>query len=123
MAILAVGFGIFQLFGIFRSDGVDTLVVNADDFIMGKFFLRKRRFDMALIAAIDALSDRIVGDSGNVSVTVPAFDTPVNAVIIKDLINIIIPALAIFTDSAQQAVFVAYEAIKFIGGLGPGAGQ
>ena len=123
MAILAVGFGIFHLCRIFRPDSVNTLVVNADDFIMGKFFLSKRRFDVALSPAIDALGNRIVRDPVNVSVAVPAFDVSMNAVIIKDFIDIIIPALAVFIDSAQQTVFVADEAIKFIGGFGPEAGQ
>jgi hypothetical protein len=43
-------------------------------------------------------------------------------VVVKDFIDIIIPALAVFINSAQQTVFVADEAIKFISGFGPGAG-
>ncbi len=57
---------------------------------------------MALIGAIDVLGDRIVRNFGNVGVTVTAFDTSVNAVIIKKFIDIIIPALAVFIDSAAS---------------------
>lgn len=81
---------------------------------MRKFFLRKRRFYMALIAAIDVLRNRIVRDSLNVGMTVAAFDTAVDTMIIQKFINIIIPALAVLIDSSAVAVFVAHEAIIFI---------
>jgi hypothetical protein len=83
MAILAERLGIFQLFRIFRSDTVGTVVVNVDNLFMGKFFLSKRRFDMALIGAIDFFDNRIVGNFGNVGMTITAFDTAVNAMVVK----------------------------------------
>ena len=123
MAILAVRLGIFELFRIFRSDAVSTVVVNIDDLFMGKIFLRKRRFDMALIAAIDFLGNRIVGNFSNVSMTVRAFDTSVNAMVVKNFINIIIPSSAVFIDSSHLSMFVAQEAFIFISRFGRGAEQ
>jgi hypothetical protein len=99
------------------------VVVNVDDLFMGKFFLSKRRFDMALIAAIDFFRNRIVGNFGNVSMTVRACDASVNAVVVKDFINIIIPAPAVFIDSSHLAMFVAQEAFIFVGRFSPGAEQ
>jgi hypothetical protein len=123
MAKLAVGFGVFQRIRILRPDGVGTVVVNADDFFVGKFILSKRRFDMALIGAIDFFGNRIVWNSGNVSMTVTAFDTSVNAMVVKDFINIIIPAPAVFIDSSHLSMFMAQKAVVFVGCFGPGAEQ
>jgi hypothetical protein len=55
--------------------------------------------------------------------TVTAFDTAVDTMIIQKFINIIIPALAVFIDSSAVAVFMAHEAVIFISRPGRGAGQ
>jgi hypothetical protein len=102
---------------------VGTLVVDTDDFFMGKFILSKRGFDMALVGTIDLLRNRIVGNFGNVSMAVTAFDISVNAVIIKKFIDIIIPALAVSIDSSHRSVFMAHEAVIFISRFGGGSGQ
>ena len=73
---------------------------------------------MALVAAIDFLSNRIVGNLGNISMTVRAFDTSVNAMVVKDFINIIIPAFAVFIDSSHLSMFVAQKAVVFISRFG-----
>ena len=123
MAKLAVGLGVFQRIRILRPAGVGAVVVNADDFFVGKFILRKRGLDMALVGTTDLLRNRIVWDFGNVSMAVTAFDTSVNTMIIKKFIDIIIPALAVCIDSSHRSVFMAHEAVIFIGCFGPGAEQ
>ena len=72
---------------------------------------------MAQIRTIDSLRHRIMRNFSNVSMTVTAFDAPVNTLIVKCFIYIIIPSFAIFIDSADKAVFVAHEAIFFVGGF------
>ena len=78
---------------------------------------------MAQIRAIDLLRDGIVGNFGNVGMTVTAFDGSVNASIINCFINIIIPPPAVFIDAADKAVFVAHQAVFFIGCFGLGTAQ
>jgi len=78
---------------------------------------------MALIGAIDFFGNRIVRNSGNVSMTVTAFDTSVNAMVVKCFINIIIPSPAVFIDSSHLSMFVAQETFIFISRFGGGSGQ
>ena len=69
---------------------------------------------MALVGAIDQLGDRIVGDSGNIGMTLPAVDQPVNAFVVKLCIDVVIPALSVFIDSADESMPVAHETIFFV---------
>ena len=93
---------------------MNALAVDGDNLFMGKFVLSKGRLYMALVAAIDQLCDRVVGNSGNVGVTLPAIDESVNAFVIKLFINVIIPAFAVGIDSADESMPVAHETIFFI---------
>lgn len=70
---------------------------------------------MALIGAIDDIGDGFVRNLGDVGVTVTALNIAVNAMIVNCLIDIIIPSLAVFIDSAGQAMSVAHETVVFIG--------
>ena len=47
--------------------------------------------------------------------TVTAFNVAVNAVIVYCFIDIIIPSLAVFIDSAAKSVSVAHKIVVFIG--------
>ena len=76
---------------------------------------------MALIGAVDRLGHRFVGNLGDVGMAVAALNIAVNAVIVNAFIDIIIPALAVFVDSAGQTIFVAHEAVVFIGSVCLGA--
>ena len=69
---------------------------------------------MALVPTIDQLSYRVVGNPGNVSMTLPAIDESVDTFVIKGFINIIIPAFAVGIDSADESMPVAHKAIFFI---------
>ena len=77
---------------------------------------------MALIGAIDDFGDGIVGNFSYIAMAVPAFNFPVNTLTINGFINMVIPSLAVFIDSAAISMFVAHETVVFIGsvGLGPG---
>ena len=75
---------------------------------------------MALVRTVDQLGYRIVGNSGNVGVTLAAIDEPVNAFVIKLFVNVIIPAFAVLIDSADESMPVAHKAIFFISRLGLG---
>ena len=94
-----------------------TLVIEIDNFLMGKFFLGKRRFYVALIGAIDNFGDGVVRNFSNIGMTVTAFNIPMNAVVVNCFINIIVPFLAIFIDSADESMFVAHEAVILIGSV------
>ena len=123
MAIYTDGLGVFLLIRILGSDTVGTLVVDTDDFFMGKFFLCKRRFDMALIGATDVLRNRIVRHLGNICMAVTTFDASMNAVIVEKFIDMIIPSLTVFIDPSHRSVLVAHQAVIFIGCLDPGANR
>jgi hypothetical protein len=99
------------------------LIKNIDNFLMGKFFLGKRRFYMALFGAVDDLGDGVVRNFGNVAMTVNAFNLAVNAFIENGFINIIVPSLAIFIDSADTSMSVAHETVVFIGRFCRGTGK
>ena len=101
-------------------DAVDTLVVEGDNLFMGKFILSKGRLYMALVGAIDQLGDRIVGDSGNIGMTLPAVDQPVNAFVVKLCIDVVIPALSVFIDSADESMSMTHQAIFYIRSFSPG---
>ena len=73
---------------------------------------------MALVPTIDQLGDRIMGDPGNVGMALPAVDQSMNAFVVKLCIDVIIPAFAVFIDSADESMSVAHEAIFFIRRLG-----
>ena len=75
---------------------------------------------MALIGAIDDFGDGIVRNFGNVGMTVTAFNFAVNAVIVNCFINIIVPSLAVFIDSADKPMFVAHETVVLICCFGQG---
>jgi len=99
---------------------VGTLVKEIDNFLMGKFFLGKRRFCVALIGAIDGFGDWIVRNFGNVGMTVTAFNFAVNALVVNCFINIIVPSLAVFIDSSDKPMFMAHETVVLIGRFGRG---
>ena len=79
MAKFAIRFGVPHQFAILRMDAMGAAIENPHDLFMGKLVLRKGRFDMALGSAIDFLGDWVVGDFGNVGVTVFTIDGLVNA--------------------------------------------
>jgi hypothetical protein len=116
MTIFAVGLGLFQYIRIRRTDAVGALVIKIDNFLMRKFFLGKRRLDMALIGAINDFGDWFVRNFGDVEMTVTAFNIAVDAFIVNAFIDIIIPSPAVFIDSAAESMFVAHETVVFIGG-------
>ena len=78
---------------------------------------------MALIGAIDDFGDGIVRNFGNVGMTVTAFNLAMNAVIVNCFVNIVIPSFAVFIYSADKPVFVAHEAVVFIGRVCLGIGN
>jgi hypothetical protein len=110
MTIFAVGLGLFQYIRIRRTDAVGALVIKIDNFLMRKFFLGKRRLDMALIGAINDFGDWFVRNFGDVEMTVTAFNIAVDAFIVNAFIDIIIPSPAV------ESMFVAHETVVFIGG-------
>ena len=75
---------------------------------------------MALIGAIDDFGDWLVRNFGNVGMAVTAFNIPMNAVVVNCFINIIVPSLAVFIDSADKAMFMAHETVVLIGCFGQG---
>jgi hypothetical protein len=91
-----------------------TVIVNLNDFFMGKVFVGKRRLDMADVGAVDLLCYRIMGQFVNIGVTVPAGDITMNGFAVNMFIHIIIYSSSVFIDSAQKAVSVTQEAVILI---------
>ena len=76
---------------------------------------------MAQGRTIDYLCYRIVGNPGDIGMALPALDESVDAFVVKEFINVIIPPFAVFIDSANEPMFVAHKAIFYIRRFGPGA--
>ena len=63
---------------------------------------------MALVRTIDQLGYRIVGNPGNVGMTLAAIDEPVNTCVVKLFIDVIVPSFAVFIDSTNESMSMAH---------------
>ena len=73
---------------------------------------------MAQISTVDLFRYRIMGNLLDVVVTFPTGDSSVNGFVINCRIDVVIVPSAVFINSAKEPIFVAHEAIVFIGCLG-----
>jgi hypothetical protein len=109
MTKFAVGLGFFQFRRIVGPNPVHALIIDIDYFLMGKLFDGKGRLNMALGGTVYGFFDRVMRKFGDIGVAFGAGDNLVNAMIINILIDIIIELLAVFANSTEKAVFVAYK--------------
>ncbi|MBA4369253.1 MAG: hypothetical protein C0403_16625 [Desulfobacterium sp.] len=117
MAEFTNRFGALYFVRILGANTMNALVEYPDNFFMGKGFLGKGWLYVALGCAIDFLGDRIMRYLGNASMAIAAFDFAVHTVTIAEFINVIIPALAVFIDSAYGPVLVTHKTVIFISSI------
>ena len=72
---------------------------------------------MADIGAVDLLCYGIMGQFGDIRVTVSAGNTMMDAFTVNIFTNIIIYSFPVFINSAEKAVFVAHETIFLVRSL------
>ena len=88
-----------------------AVIINLNDFFMGKVFVGKRRLYMANIGAVDLLCHRVMGQLVNIGMAVSAGDIMMNGFAVNMFIHIIIYCSSVFIDSSQKAVSVTQETV------------